>query len=77
MDDRDSIPGSEGIFSFSLPLRPDRLWRPPGLLSNGYPGGECDADHSPPSVAEVNNAFTCMAWCLIEQDIRLHGVILS
>jgi len=40
--------------------RPDRPWRPPSLLYNGYrvfPGGKVrpgrDADHSPPSSAEV------------------------
>jgi len=39
------------------------LWGPPSLLSNGYrgpfPGGKArpgrDADHSPPSSAEVKN----------------------
>jgi hypothetical protein len=46
---------------FSSNLCPDRLWGPPSLLYNGYrgpfPGGKArqgrDADHSPPSSAEV------------------------
>jgi hypothetical protein len=55
------IPGSARFF-FSL-QRPDRLWGPPSLLSNGYQGlllrgakrqGR-EADHSPPSSAEVKN----------------------
>jgi hypothetical protein len=48
---------------FLLPLCPDRFWGPPSFLYNGYrgpfPGGKsrprCDADHSPPSSAEVEN----------------------
>jgi hypothetical protein len=47
--------------------RPDRLWGPPRR----------ETDHSPPSSAEVKNAwgYTCtlpyifMAWCLIKQSI--------
>jgi hypothetical protein len=60
----DSIPNSAEFFS--SPQRPDRQWGPPSLLSNGYrwlfsrwlkrPG--CEADHSPPSRAEVKNAGT-------------------
>jgi hypothetical protein len=48
---------------FSSPSRPDRLWGPPNLLSNGYrgPGNLSpavkrpvrEADHSPPASAEV------------------------
>jgi hypothetical protein len=44
----------------SSPQRPDRLWGPPSLLSNGhggpFSGGK--ADHSPPSRAEVKNGGT-------------------
>jgi hypothetical protein len=48
---------------FSSPLYPDRFWDPPTILSNGYRWGdldpgikkpECEADHSPPSSADVN-----------------------
>jgi hypothetical protein len=54
--------GARGFFL--LPLCPDRLWGPPSLLYNGYrgvlsPGVKArpgrDADHSPPSSAEVEN----------------------
>jgi hypothetical protein len=53
---RGSIPGRFEI----LRTRPDRPWSPPSLLNNGQlvyfagvkrPG--CDADHPPPSSAEV------------------------
>jgi hypothetical protein len=44
---------------FSSPCRPDRLWDPPNLLSNGYwgsfPGGK--ADHSLPANAEVKKIW--------------------
>jgi len=39
---------------FSSPPRPDRLWGPPNFLSDGYQGRQ--ADHSPPSNAEVKYA---------------------
>jgi len=37
LDDRGSIPGGGWEF-FSSPVRPDRLWGPPILISNGYRG---------------------------------------
>jgi hypothetical protein len=37
LDDRGSNPGRGSEFFSSLP-RPDRLWNPPSLLSNGYWG---------------------------------------
>jgi hypothetical protein len=52
-----------GARFFSSPQRPDQLWCPPTLLSNWYcglfpqgvkrPGRE--ADHSPPSSADIKN----------------------
>jgi len=61
-------PGTDREFFFSLP-RPDRLWGPPNLLSNGYqrfipwglkrPGRE--ADNSPPSSASLNKPSWCGA----------------
>jgi hypothetical protein len=50
---------------FSSPLRPDRLWGPPHLLSNGtgrlFPPGlkrpGCEADHSPLASAEVKQMW--------------------
>jgi hypothetical protein len=47
------------------PRRPDRLWVPPNLLSNGYRGlispgvkrPEREAFHSPPASAEVKKMW--------------------
>jgi hypothetical protein len=76
-----SIPGSGWEFH-SSPPSPGRIWSPPSLLCNGYqrffpykvkrPGRE--ADHSPPSSAEVKNAwyytsippYALMAWCSVK-----------
>jgi hypothetical protein len=63
------------------PCRPDRLWGPPNLLYNGYrelsfpgvkrPGRE--ADHSPPTSAEVKKMWIYTSTPLI----RLHGFVLN
>jgi hypothetical protein len=60
LDNLGSIPGTARFF-FS-PQRPARVWGPLSLLSNGYrgslPGGKrqgSEADHSPPTSAEVKN----------------------
>ena len=58
---------SRGKRIFSLPKRLDRLWRPTwprysvgtGILSWGVKRPEGDADHLPPSGAEVNNDWNC------------------
>jgi hypothetical protein len=60
LDGSDSIPG---MARFISPQRPDRLWGPPSLLSNGYRGRFAGgvrrsgrkADHSSASSAEVVN----------------------
>jgi hypothetical protein len=52
---------SVGVRIFTSPCRPDRLWGPPNLLSNGYRGALSlrvkrpgrESDHSPPTSAEV------------------------
>jgi hypothetical protein len=75
-----SNPGRGWKF-FSSPPRPHQLWGPPNLLSNGYqkvkrPGRE--ADHSPPSSAEVKNArnyistpqYAFMAWCSVKAQVN-------
>jgi hypothetical protein len=64
MDSLGSIGGRARFFS--SPLRPERLWGPPSLLYNGYGGGVApglkrlgrEADHTPPSRAEVKNGGT-------------------
>jgi hypothetical protein len=47
---------------------------PMGTRSS-FPGGKvgCDADQSPPSSAEVKNAWICTS----TPPIRLHGMVLS
>jgi hypothetical protein len=66
---------------FSSPPRPERLWGTPSLLSNGYQGLSLgvkrpgrEADHSPPSSAEVkewvelylHSQYAFMAWCSVK-----------
>jgi hypothetical protein len=64
---------------FSCPRRPDRLWGPHSLLSNGYRGGAlcpgvkrpgCGNGHSFPPSAEVKNGGA-----ILRSPIRLHGLV--
>jgi hypothetical protein len=56
-----------GTRTFIHPYLPKGLWGPPNLLSNGLPGAPSpdvkrqgrEADHSPPTGAEVKNAWIC------------------
>jgi hypothetical protein len=82
LDDRGSrvrFPAGAGILLFTTvsrtalgPTQPPIQWVP-GALSLGvkWPGRE--ADHSPPSSAEVKNAWSYTSTL----PIRLHGVVLS
>jgi hypothetical protein len=56
------------------PTQPTTQWVP-GAISLGVKRPGCEADHSPPSSAEVKNAwsytstpqYVFMAWCLVKQ----------
>jgi hypothetical protein len=82
-----SSPGRGWEF-FSSPPRPDRLWAPPSLLSNGYEGlfsrgikrqGR-EANHSHPSSAESRMLgailpfpqYAFMVWCSDEIQEQLY-----
>jgi len=61
------------------PPRPDRLWGPPSVLSNGYrvlsPGikrPDRETNNSLPSSVEFKNA-----WSYTSTPISVHGVVLS
>jgi len=91
LDDRGSITGRGRQF-FSSPPREDRLSGAHSAsyrmgTGNSFLGGKAarrEADHSPPSDAEVKNAwsfssspqYVFTAWRLIKQWVRLHGVVL-
>jgi hypothetical protein len=79
LDFRDSIT-DKGKSFFCSPERPDRLWGPASLLSNGNrgffplglkrPGRE--GDRSPPSGTEVKNCWATRSFRRL-----LHGVVLN
>jgi hypothetical protein len=48
-----------------------------GILSLGLKQMGHEADHSPPSSAEVPLPIHLMAWCLIKQRIHLYGTVFS
>jgi hypothetical protein len=60
------FPTGGGIFSLGHRLQNERLWGPPSFLTNGCWGALSPkvkrpgraADHSPPSTAEVKNAWS-------------------
>jgi hypothetical protein len=57
------------------PTQPPIQWVP-GVLSLGVKWLGCEADHSPPSSAEINNAwsntstpqYTFIAWCSVKKS---------
>jgi hypothetical protein len=72
-----------GARIFTSPCRPYRLWGPPSLLSNGYRGTLCpgvkrpgrEADHSPPTSAEVKKTWHYVVY--IHSPTSLHAVVLN
>jgi hypothetical protein len=56
-----------------------------GVLSPAVKWLGREADHSPPSIADVTNAwnynstppYVFMVWCLVKYTIRLHVMVLS
>jgi hypothetical protein len=58
-------------YRFSSQQRPNRLWGPPASISIGRE--ESEADHSPPSIAEVQNAWRCTSTF----PVRFHDVMLK
>jgi hypothetical protein len=84
LDDRGSFryKGSDGIFLFTTSSKPALgLTQPPiqwvpGALTPGIKlsGCEaCEAHHSPPSSAEVKNAWSCTS----TPSIRIHDEVLN
>jgi hypothetical protein len=82
LDDRGSrvrSPAGLEIFLFTTasrtalgPSQPPIQWVP-GALSLGVKRPGCESDHSPPSSAEVKNAWSYIS----TPPVRLHGVVLS
>jgi hypothetical protein len=68
-----------GIYLFTTVSRlalgstqPPVLWVP-GALSLGEKWSRCEADHSPPSSAKVENAWICTSI----PSVHLHGMVFS
>jgi hypothetical protein len=76
----------QGFFVFTTasrlvlgPIQPPTQWVP-GVKWSGH-----EADHSPPSSAEVKNvqshtstpSYILTTWCLVKHRICLHGILLS
>jgi hypothetical protein len=93
LDDRCSVAGrsSEGNFAlrhrFQTVSGAHTASCPMGTGAS-YPGVKqlgCEADHSPPSSVEVENAwsyastphYVFIAWFLFKQELHLHGMVLS
>jgi hypothetical protein len=82
LDDRSSrvrVSAGLGIFLFTTasrtilePTQPPFQWVP-GALSLGVKRPGCEADHFPPSSAEVKECVELY----LHSPIRLHGVVLS
>jgi hypothetical protein len=81
LDDRGStvqFPAEAGNFSLTTvsrmalgPAQPP-IQCVPGAFSQGIKRPECEADNSPPSIAEVKNAWSYTS----TPPIRLHSVVL-
>jgi hypothetical protein len=87
LDDRGSIPGGCREF-FYKPPRPERLWGPPSLLSNGYQGlfpwGKAAGAWSWPLISIYCRGqwmsgaihpllqYAFMAWCLVKAQGQLY-----
>jgi len=79
----------QGIGFFSLPPRPDRLWGPPNLLSNGYWGLLSQTEngrdvklilhlHLMPTLKTRGaipplRQYVFMAWCLVKYTTVFSG----
>jgi hypothetical protein len=67
---------------FSSPDRPDRLWGPPNLVSNGYRrlfprGGKRPGREADPSLTSSEYLDQENTDLYIHSPIRLHGVVLN
>jgi len=74
--------GGDGILLFIAsrpalgPTHPPNQWVQ-GAVYPAVKRAERRSDHSPPCSAEVENAWSSMAWHLVEFRIRLHDMMLK